>query len=158
MKRDHIDGRAEMLAAMNCLMHHLADADDLEQWMTQAFGEKLDWHLLDAGVSERKAAYTEMARKMDGNEFECVIHTFASIVAGQCFNNVYRPGAFASMSGAEQKEPDDGETGSCATCAHCDGMDDMRDICRCRLGNPHADWRFNNNEPCPDWWKREAFK
>ena len=48
MKRDHIDGRAEMLAAMNCLMHHLADADDLEQWMTQAFGEKLDWHLLGA--------------------------------------------------------------------------------------------------------------
>ena len=156
MKRDHIDGRAEMLAAMNCLMHHLEDADDLEQWMTQAFGETIDWHLLDDGVRERKDAYTEMARKMDGNEFECVIRTFASIVAGQCFRSVYHP-AFSSVSCSEQKVPDDGETGYCANCAHCDGVDDMRDVCKCRMNNPHADWRHNDNAPCPDW-ELDAFK
>ena len=56
-----------------------------------------------------------------------------------------------------KKEPDDGETGYCANCAHCDGVDDTRDVCRCRSGNPHADWRYNDNEPCPDW-ELDAFK
>ena len=157
MSREFNLGRAEILAAMNCLMHHLADADDLEQWMTQAFGENLDWHILTGDQGERLKNYTDRALKMDGNEFECVVHSFASIVAGQCFSSVYRPGAFEPVSGAELKTPDEDETGYCANCAHCYGVDDTRDVCRCRLGNPHADWRFNNNEPCPNW-KRGAFK
>lgn len=41
--------------------------------------------------------------------------------------------------------------GFCGTCAHSDGVDEATDTCKCRLNDPHRDWRYNNNEPCPKW-------
>lgn len=49
------------------------------------------------------------------------------------------------------KEPDEDETGYCGNCCHCNGVDEKKDVCICLIGNPHADWRYNDNEACPDW-------
>ena len=51
----------------------------------------------------------------------------------------------------EWKTPDEEETGYCGNCQHCNGVDEKKDVCKCNLRNPHRDWRFNNNEACPDW-------
>lgn len=46
----------------------------------------------------------------------------------------------------------DGEvTGYCGNCRHVGGVDEKNDVCICEMGNPHRDWRYNDNEPCPDW-------
>lgn len=45
--------------------------------------------------------------------------------------------------------PDEG--GFCGDCRHCRGVDERRDVCRCAKRNPHRDWRYRNNEPCPEW-------
>ena len=49
------------------------------------------------------------------------------------------------------KWPDEEETGYCGNCAHCLGVDEKKDVCKCSLKNPHRDWRYNDNEACPDW-------
>lgn len=158
MKSSLTEQRAEMLAAMDCMMHHLTDSDDLEQWMSQAMGRTLDWHILRSDSGKRRTQYEKMVRKMNGNEWECMVHTFASIVSSQCFQRTYRPGAFSELESKTKKLPEDDETGYCANCEHCRGVDDKRDVCKCALKNPHADWRYENNEPCPDWELSGAFK
>lgn len=42
-------------------------------------------------------------------------------------------------------------TGYCGNCRHVGGVDEKNDVCICEMGNPHRDWRHNDNEPCPDW-------
>lgn len=88
-----IVGRAEMLAAMNCLMHHLTDEVARERWAELAMPErqgKLDWHVIEyEGCSARRADYMEEAEKMTDNEFACVVKTFADLVRWNCFNSVF---------------------------------------------------------------------
>jgi len=47
--------------------------------------------------------------------------------------------------------PEEEECGYCGNCLHARGVDEEKDVCICTLKNPHADWRYNENEPCPDW-------
>ena len=88
---------AEVLAAMDCLMHHLSDKEDMRQWEAVAIEEGHNWNILDwdvlAGAS-RCQSYMEEAKNMSGHEFECIVRTFASIISGQCFGTVYNEGAF----------------------------------------------------------------
>lgn len=86
-------GRAEMLRAMDCLMHHLSDADGLSRWKELALPDDLDWHLL-GGRSGRDLEYLEKAGDMTDNEFACVVKTFADIVRWQCFDSVFNNQAF----------------------------------------------------------------
>lgn len=92
-----ISERAEVIAAMDCLMHHLKDEDDFYQWTANAIKDEQNWNLLDWDPGEgarRCKAYMDIARHMDDHAFECVCRTFADIVRGQCFTMEYREGAF----------------------------------------------------------------
>lgn len=92
-----ISERAEVIAAMDCLMHHLKDEGDFFQWTANAIKDEQNWNLLDwdSGEGARRCkAYMDIARHMDDHAFECVCRTFADIVRGQCFTTEYREGAF----------------------------------------------------------------
>lgn len=94
----HLQGRAEMLAAMDCLMHYLDDSEDRNQFEAVAIpNEGQDRHILDTDpkrATDRRNFYAEMAKKMSDSEFECVVHTFADIVRRQCFSLSYNKGRF----------------------------------------------------------------
>ena len=49
--------------------------------------------------------------------------------------------------------PDVGEEegGYCGDCKFARGVDEKTDTCGCTKNNPHRDWRYRNNEPCPEW-------
>ena len=97
-KMSRIESRAEMLAAMDCIMSHLVDEDDRTQWFAVAItNEGQDRHLLDTHVEKaerRKEFYYGVAGSMSCSEFECVVRTFADIVSGQCFVTEYQRGVF----------------------------------------------------------------
>ncbi len=85
-----IVGRAEMLAAMNCLMHHLSDEAARDRWTDSAMPDKFDWHILEyEGSSARRADHMAEAEKMSDNEFACVVRAFVDEVRWSCFSNVF---------------------------------------------------------------------
>ena len=43
------------------------------------------------------------------------------------------------------------EKGYCGTCRRCSGVDEATDTCKCEIDDPHRDWRYRNNEKCPNW-------
>ena len=43
------------------------------------------------------------------------------------------------------------EKGYCGTCRSCSGVDESTDTCECEIDDPHRDWRYRNNEKCPNW-------
>lgn len=91
-----VTSRAEVIAAMDCIMHHLRDEQDFSQWTQNAVKDENDWHILDWEDGEAKCrtkAYMDIARGMTTHEFECVCRTFASIIKGQCFSQSYYAGA-----------------------------------------------------------------
>ena len=47
------------------------------------------------------------------------------------------------------KTPEEGETGYCGNCGLCNGFNKRN--AKCKIGNPHRNWKYNDNEPCPDW-------
>lgn len=98
---EKIAGRAEILAAMDCIMHHLkADKqgfDDIDQWKAMAVRDGNNWNILDWDPDESEARtsdYMHLAKSMSDREFDCVAYTFASIVRGQCFYERFQPGRF----------------------------------------------------------------
>lgn len=87
---DKIVARAEMLASMNCLVHHLKDDVDRERWAELAMPERFDWHVIKYERSaERRADYMEEAEKMTDREFACVVKTFADLVRSNFFRSVF---------------------------------------------------------------------
>lgn len=96
-----IVNRAEILAAMDCLMHHLKSdregLDDLDQWKAMGVRNGNNWNILDWDPAESEARtsdYVALAKSMSDKEFECVVYSFASIVKGQCFYTRFQPGRF----------------------------------------------------------------
>jgi len=92
-----VSDRAEVLAAIDCLMHHLKDDDQFFNFSAVAINDEYNWNLLDwdplAGAS-RCESYMELANGMDEAEFNKIVMTFATIVRTECFESSYRPGAF----------------------------------------------------------------
>lgn len=92
-----VSDRAEVLAAIDCLMHHLKDDDQFFNFSAVAIKDEHNWNLLDwdplAGAS-RCESYMEIAKNMDEAEFDKIVMTFATIVRTECFESSYRPGAF----------------------------------------------------------------
>jgi len=41
--------------------------------------------------------------------------------------------------------------GFCGSCSYCSGVDEETDTCICQIDDPHRDWRYKGNEPCPNW-------
>lgn len=98
---EEIANRAEVLAAMDCLMHHLRNEDQLEQWTMVAVKDERNWNILDWDPdesAERTKNYMELAKSMDRRSFECIVHTFACIVKSECFGQFHIEGAFSYRS------------------------------------------------------------
>lgn len=81
--------------------------------------------------------------------------TPAQTVAVVCAFIVLMLSSFAVLmlvTRRKRREDDVGDdSGYCGTCCHCDGVDEERDVCICRFNDPHADWRYRDNERCPEW-------
>ena len=93
--------RAEVLAAMDCLMHHLKVEDHLKQW-TEEFPDEQDWNLLDWTPDDaacRTEQYMLAVSGMSDYKFENLVMMFATIVSGACFSRMYQEGAFSFESG-----------------------------------------------------------
>jgi len=94
--------RAEMLMAMDCLMHHLRDNEDRQQWVMNALREGLRRDILnyaDNAPEIRALQYMSAAESMTDDQFMCVIYTFADIIRSQCFSSTFNPSAFATDVG-----------------------------------------------------------
>ena len=92
---------AEVLAAMDCLMHHLKVEDHLKQW-TEDFPDEQDWNLLDWTPDDaacRTEQYMLAVSGMSDYKFENLVMMFATIVSGACFSRMYQEGAFSFESG-----------------------------------------------------------
>lgn len=94
-----IRSRAEVLCAMDCLMHHLSDEDATEWWLEEGVPDGLSWDVLSPSA-EREADYLDIASDMTDFEFESIVRIFACTVRDQCFarskdrRRPYEPKAF----------------------------------------------------------------
>lgn len=62
-----------------------------------------------------------------------------------------KTGSSSFLAWNETEEDLGDEAGFCGSCALCDGVDDKNDVCLCQIDDPHKDWRYKDNEPCPKW-------
>ena len=85
--------RAEVLCAMDCVMHHLNDEDAIESWLACGVPDGLPWDVLNANA-DRYADYMGIAQDMSDEEFEQNVRLFACIVKRECYKAVYQPKAF----------------------------------------------------------------
>ena len=102
LKESDVASHAEVLAAMDCLVHHLNDEEASEGWLANYLPDGDDWHLLDvpspgkayAVAADRKRTYEDLARDMTYGEYEDHVEAFARIVRTQCFATKFAPRAF----------------------------------------------------------------
>lgn len=102
LRESDVASHAEVLAAMDCLVHHLNDEEASEVWLADHLPDGDDWRLLDvpspgrayAVAANRKRTYEDMARSMTYGEYEGHVKAFARIVRRQCFETKYTPRAF----------------------------------------------------------------
>lgn len=98
---EEIATRADVLAAMDCLMHHLKNEDQLKQWTCEIVPDEYNWNILDcdpAESAERTRAYMELAKSMSRQRFERCVHVFACIVRSEAFVECPREGMFSFVS------------------------------------------------------------
>lgn len=99
---EEIANRAEVLAAMDCLMHHLKNEDQLKQWTREIVPDEYNWNILDcdpAESAERTRTYMELAKSMNRQRFEHCVYVFACIVRSEAFAECPREGMFSFVSG-----------------------------------------------------------
>ena len=98
---EEIANMAEVLAAMDCLMHHLKNEDQIEQWTGNAIPDEHNWNILDCDAAEgaeRTRSYMELAKSMSRQRFERCVHLFACIVRSEAFAECPRDGVFSFVS------------------------------------------------------------
>lgn len=98
---EEIANRAEVLAAMDCLMHHLKNEDQLKQWTGEIVPDEHNWNILDwdaAEGAERTRSYMELAKSISRKSFERCVHVFACIVRSEAFAECPREGVFSFVS------------------------------------------------------------
>ena len=95
---DQVGSHAECLAAMDCLMHHMSDEDEIACWLQDGVPDNSHWDLLDTKPrllpDERKEFYTDLARNMTYGDYEACVKIFACAVKAQCFSTKYQPRSF----------------------------------------------------------------
>ena len=99
--------KAEVLAAMDCIMHHLWDECDLEKWTQMALRDEFNWNILDwdpGEASKRTEDYVKEVAEMSNQSFDCIAHTFADIIRNQCFDVLFKPHSFNYVDGFRKKE------------------------------------------------------
>jgi len=82
--------KAEILCAMDCLMHHLSDEDAIEPWLANGVPDGMDWTVLDYRTGrERTAEFMELAESMSDEDFEDMVRLFAATIRRECFETKY---------------------------------------------------------------------
>lgn len=105
-----VTAKAEVLAAMDCIMHHLWDECDLEQWTQMALRDKFNWNILDwdpGEASKRTEDYVKEVAEMSSQSFDRIVHTFADIVRNQCFDVLFKPHVFNYIGGFGKKKEEE---------------------------------------------------
>lgn len=98
---EEIANRAEVIAAIDCLMHHLKNEDQIKQWTGELVPDEHNWNILDwdaAEGAERTRSYMELAKSMSRQRFERCVHLFACIVRSEVFAEYPREGVFSFVS------------------------------------------------------------
>lgn len=89
--------KAEVLAAMDCLVHHLDSKDLVDLWELDAFSNDYNWDILDCDPGEsacRTEDYIKLARDSSEWKFNTIVMTFGHIMKRAMFREEYVPGAF----------------------------------------------------------------
>lgn len=90
----NVESRAEVLCAMDCLVHHLNDEEQSVAWLRDAVPDGLPWDVLRPS-SSRREEYMDIASDMSDSDFETCVHLFACIVKAECFRVKYEQHAFS---------------------------------------------------------------
>ncbi len=89
--------KAEVLAAMDCLIHHLVVEDFVRKWEDEAIPNEYNWDILDCDPGEsscRTEGYIKMAQETGEWKFNEIVMTFGHIMKSAMFREEYVPGAF----------------------------------------------------------------
>lgn len=84
---------AECLAAMDCLMHHMNDEDEIGCWLQAGVPDNGHWNLAEPDP-ERAEFYYDLTAGMTYGDYEACVMVFAHAVKAQCFRTKYTPRAF----------------------------------------------------------------
>ena len=76
--------RAEVLCAIDCIMHHLNDECDNESWLALGVPDGGPWDVLGADTPDTRLEYY-MQFAENGDEFEEMVELFAKIIRRVCF-------------------------------------------------------------------------
>ena len=95
---EEVESHAECLAAMDCLMHHMSDEDELVCWLQDGVPDSDNWNLLHGTImtspEDRQDYYTGIVRGMTYGDYEACVKIFACAVKAQCFKTKYQPRSF----------------------------------------------------------------
>lgn len=92
-----IESHAEVLAAMDCLMHHLNDEDAVAAWLQDGVPDSGNWQPFGFGhppPEQRQEYYEGLVDGMTYGDFEACAAIFAHTVKSQCFRTRYTPRTF----------------------------------------------------------------
>lgn len=95
---EEVESHAECLAAMDCLMHHMNDEDEIECWLQDGVPDNSHWDVLGLKprlqLEDKVEFYTELVRDMTYGDYEACVMIFAYAVKEQCFSSKYTPRVF----------------------------------------------------------------
>ncbi|MBO7690584.1 MAG: hypothetical protein J6T14_07140 [Clostridia bacterium] len=120
----------------------------IHNWMSQFKGEEHDdvvgdWDQMvmnsEVAVYEYDPEKKEFETAWEPNDKD--LYEIGFIPSDE-MNDAQKAAQFGNLDG-----------GYCGDCLHCDGVDEASDTCVCKIDDPHADWRYRNNEKCPKWQK-----
>ena len=84
---------AEVLAAMDCLMHHMSDEDEIACWLQDGVQDNDHWRMNEPDP-ERAEFYYDLTEGMTYGDYEACVMIFAHAVKAQCFRTKYQPRSF----------------------------------------------------------------
>ena len=94
---EEVGSHAECLAAMDCLMHHMSDEDEIACWLQYGVPDSDNWRPFEDISSEptdRRDYYEGLAGDMTYGDYEACVMIFADAVKAQCFKTKYQPRSF----------------------------------------------------------------
>lgn len=84
---------AEVLCAVDCLMHHMNDEDEIACWLQDGVQDNVHWRVSEPDL-DRADFYYDLTGGMTYGEYESFVRMFANAVKRQCFATKYTPRAF----------------------------------------------------------------
>ena len=88
--RERARSRAEVLCAMDCIMHHLNDEEDITGWLSEGVPDGGPFDVLDEEGGPKSQYYGQFV-----DDFEAMVEVFARTIRRVCFNTKYAPAGFS---------------------------------------------------------------